>query len=1011
MRSRNSEEEELKNTVDNQPYAALSMPLTSENGNQELKNMSGKPRLTYLNGRGRMESIRWLLAAAGVEFEEVYLETKEQYDKLIKDGFLLFQQVPLVEIDGMKMVQTRAIMSYIAGKYNLHGKDLKERAMIDMYVEGISDLMQMILMFPFSPPDAKEKNLESIKEKATNRYFPVFEKVLKQHGQDFLVGNKFSWADVQLMEAILAVEEKVPAVLSGFPQLQFEESYLEKNEDLIKLRNDGSLLFQQVPMVEMDGMKLVQTRAIANYIATKYNLYGKDLKERVLIDMYVEGMFDLNELLMKHGYLPAHERKQDFANMIDKTENRYFPVFEKVLKDHGKDFLVGNQLSRADVQLLEIILMAEEWKPDILAKFPLLQFEESYLEKKEDLIKLQKDGSLLFQQVPMVEMDGMKLVQTRAIANYIATKYNLYGKDLKERVLNSTSRQKEQHFANMMDKTENRYFPVFEKVLKDHGKDFLVGNQLSRADVQLLEIILMVEEWKPEIFSKFPLLQSFKARICKIPTIKKFLQPGSQRKPPTDEIVLDQSEESYLEKKEDLIKLQKDGSLLFQQVPMVEMDGMKLVQTRAIANYIATKYNLYGKDLKERVLIDMYVEGMFDLTELFVMYEIQPADKREQYVANMMDKTENRYFPVFEKVLKDHGKDFLVGNQLSRADVQLLEIILMAEEWKPDILARFPLLQSFKARICKIPTIKKFLQPGSQRKPPTDDAVIDKVMKIFFYGTGFGLLQALQGNKNSEIMAGKPKLHYTKGRGKMESIRWLLAAAGVEDQHNEKSMESNVERWTDCQTSFHFSTAFGVTVLFSIVAFQFEEEFIETKEDLEKLRNDGVLLFQQVPMVEIDGMRMVQTRAILSYIAAKYNLYGKDLKERAWIDMYVEGTTDLMGMIMYLPFQPADTKEKNLALMIERATTRYFPVYEKALKGQDYLVGNKLSWADVHLLEAILMVEECKADVLSAFPLLQAFKGRISNIPTIKKFLQPGSQRKPPTDEKFVAVVRKIFNI
>lgn len=45
--------------------------------------------------------------------------------------------------------------------------------------------------------------------------------------------------------------------------------------------------------------------------------------------------------------------------------------------------------------------------------------------------------------------------------------------------------------------------------------------------------------------------------------------------------------------------------------------------------------------------------------------------------------------------------------------------------------------------------------------------------------------------------------------------------------------------------------------------------------------------------------------------------------------MYVEGTTDLMGMIMHLPFQPADTKEKNLALIIERATTRYFPVYEK----------------------------------------------------------------------------------
>ena len=41
-------------------------------------------------------------------------------------------------------------------------------------------------------------------------------------------------------------------------------------------------MFQQVPMVEIDGMKLVQTRAILNYIATKYDLYGKDMKERAL---------------------------------------------------------------------------------------------------------------------------------------------------------------------------------------------------------------------------------------------------------------------------------------------------------------------------------------------------------------------------------------------------------------------------------------------------------------------------------------------------------------------------------------------------------------------------------------------------------------------------------------------------------------------------------------------------------------------------------------------------------
>jgi len=61
---------------------------------------------------------------------------------------------------------------------------------------------------------------------------------------------------------------------------------------------------------------------------------------------------------------------------------------------------------------------------------------------------------------------------------------------------------------------------------------------------------------------------------------------------------------------------------------------------------------------------------------------------------------------------------------------------------------------------------------------------------------------------------------------------------------------------------------------------QFDEEFLETKEQLQKLQDGNHLLFQQVPMVEIDGMKLVQTRSILHYIADKHHLFGKDLKER-----------------------------------------------------------------------------------------------------------------------------------
>ncbi|XP_042313394.1 glutathione S-transferase-like [Sceloporus undulatus] len=189
-------------------------------GNHQLRDMSEKPKLTYLNGRGRMECIRWLLASAGVECEESFVESREQYEKLINDGCLLFGQLPLVEIDGMKLVQTRAILNYIAGKYNLHGKNLKERAQIDMFVEGTMDLFGLILMYPFCPPEQKEKQAASIAEKATTRFFPVYEKALKQHGQEFLVGNCLSLADIQLLEAILATEEIKADILAKFPQLQ-----------------------------------------------------------------------------------------------------------------------------------------------------------------------------------------------------------------------------------------------------------------------------------------------------------------------------------------------------------------------------------------------------------------------------------------------------------------------------------------------------------------------------------------------------------------------------------------------------------------------------------------------------------------------------------------------------------------------------------------------------------------------------------------------------------------------
>ncbi|KAF7477365.1 glutathione S-transferase alpha-3 isoform X2 [Marmota monax] len=170
---------------------------------------------------------------------------------------------------------------------------------------------------------------------------------------------------------------------------------------------------------------------------------------------------------------------------------------------------------------------------------------------------------------------------------------------------------------------------------------------------------------------------------------------------------------------------------MFQQVPMVEIDGMKLVQTRAILNYIAAKYNLYGKDIKEKALIDMYSEGVADLNEIILQYPFLPPGDKDESLTQIKEKSRNCYFPGFEKVLKSHGEDYLVGNRLSKADVLLTELLYHTEELDSSILANFPLLKALRTRVSNLPTVKKFLQPGSQRKPFEDEKFVEELKKSF----------------------------------------------------------------------------------------------------------------------------------------------------------------------------------------------------------------------------------------------------------------------------------------
>ena len=71
-------------------------------------------RLHYFNGRGRAETTRWMLAISQIAFENASIDTPEALAALRATGKLPFDQMPLLEIDGLNLSQSSAMIRFLA---------------------------------------------------------------------------------------------------------------------------------------------------------------------------------------------------------------------------------------------------------------------------------------------------------------------------------------------------------------------------------------------------------------------------------------------------------------------------------------------------------------------------------------------------------------------------------------------------------------------------------------------------------------------------------------------------------------------------------------------------------------------------------------------------------------------------------------------------------------------------------------------------------------------------------
>jgi len=179
-----------------------------------------KYKLVYFNVRALAEVSRLLFSVAGIEFEDYrypidtsnFSRPEWDADKA-KDPFKYpFGTIPVLEVDGKQIAQSKVIERYLARKFNLLGSDESQSLLIESIIEEISDI---------------KAKWNALKETDRNKYFDTelpkyFGFLDRIGGSGHFVGSSISYADISFFNFVdnHDNQDRLQQSLSGFPNLK-----------------------------------------------------------------------------------------------------------------------------------------------------------------------------------------------------------------------------------------------------------------------------------------------------------------------------------------------------------------------------------------------------------------------------------------------------------------------------------------------------------------------------------------------------------------------------------------------------------------------------------------------------------------------------------------------------------------------------------------------------------------------------------------------------------------------
>ncbi|CAF2661249.1 unnamed protein product [Rotaria sp. Silwood2] len=195
--------------------------------------MSTSYKLYYFNNRGRGEVSRLILAAAGQIYEDIRYEDDQW---LLDKAKMPLGEMPVLEYNGTKLVQSRAIARFLAKQFQLGGRNNFEQAKVDAVVDTIEDLITKLIPVFDEENDIKREELsKKFFSEELHKHLQNLDVLIKEfgNGDSFFVGNHLTWADLyfyNFFETILGINENC---LDNYPSLKQNRQEVEKQPKIV----------------------------------------------------------------------------------------------------------------------------------------------------------------------------------------------------------------------------------------------------------------------------------------------------------------------------------------------------------------------------------------------------------------------------------------------------------------------------------------------------------------------------------------------------------------------------------------------------------------------------------------------------------------------------------------------------------------------------------------------------------------------------------------------------------